>query len=96
LTKPNLYELWRLRLFSFGGYGLALAALALVVFGAIESPPNASTSVSVNLKQGFAFTKNEAQGNLGKPHGRQKVLPLTSRRHYNCRRKVCAIKFCCR
>jgi len=32
-----------LRLFSFGGYGLALAALALaalalVVFGAIESP----------------------------------------------------------
>jgi len=25
-----------LRLFSFGGYGLALAALALVVFGAIE------------------------------------------------------------
>jgi len=29
-----------LRLFSFGGYGLALAALALVVFGAIECPPN--------------------------------------------------------
>jgi len=28
-----------LRLFSFGGYGLALAALALVVFGAIEGPP---------------------------------------------------------
>jgi len=28
-----------LRLFSFGGYGLALAALALVVFGAIEFPP---------------------------------------------------------
>jgi len=27
-----------LRLFSFGGYGLALAALALVVFGAIECP----------------------------------------------------------
>jgi len=39
LTLPNLYELWRLRLFSFGGYGLALAALALVVFGAIERPP---------------------------------------------------------
>jgi len=38
-TKPNLYELWRLRLFSFGGYGLALAALALVVFGAVECPP---------------------------------------------------------
>jgi len=28
-----------LRLFSFGGYGLALAALSLVVFGAIECPP---------------------------------------------------------
>jgi len=28
-----------LRLFSFGGYGLALAALALVVLGAIECPP---------------------------------------------------------
>jgi len=28
-----------LRLFSFGGYGLALAALALVVFGAHESYP---------------------------------------------------------
>jgi len=28
-----------LRLFSFGGYGLALAALALVVFAAIECPP---------------------------------------------------------
>jgi len=25
-------------IFSFGGYGLALAALALVVFGAIECP----------------------------------------------------------
>jgi len=28
-----------LRLFSFGGHALALAALALVVFGAIECPP---------------------------------------------------------
>jgi len=28
-----------LRLFSFGGYGLALAAMALIVFGAIECPP---------------------------------------------------------
>jgi len=32
--------LWRLRLFSFGGYGLALAALALVVFGAYDSYPS--------------------------------------------------------
>jgi len=38
-NQPNLHELWRLRLSSFGGYGLALAALALVVFGAIECPP---------------------------------------------------------
>jgi len=28
-----------LRLYSFGGYGLALAALALVVFGAYDSYP---------------------------------------------------------
>jgi len=28
-----------LRLFSFGGYGLALAPLALVVFGAYDSYP---------------------------------------------------------
>jgi len=28
--------------FSFGGYGLALAALALMVFGAIECPPYVS------------------------------------------------------
>jgi len=32
-----------LRLFSFGGYGLALAALALMVFGAIECPPSKLT-----------------------------------------------------
>jgi len=32
-----------LRLFSFGVYGLALAALALVVFGAIECPPFSSS-----------------------------------------------------
>jgi len=38
-TQPNLYELWRSLLFSFGGYGLALAALAHVVFGAIECLP---------------------------------------------------------
>ena len=29
-----------MRLFSFGGYGLALAALALVVFGAYDSYPS--------------------------------------------------------
>jgi len=34
-----------LRLFSFGGYGLALAALVLVVFGAIECPPPDANTV---------------------------------------------------
>jgi len=34
-----------LRLFSFGGYGLALAALALVGFGAIECPPQLTTKI---------------------------------------------------
>jgi len=33
-----------LRLFSFGGSGLALATLALVVFGAIECPPKNRTN----------------------------------------------------
>jgi len=33
-----------LRIFSFGGYGLALAALALVVFGAIGCPPLVNAS----------------------------------------------------
>jgi len=32
-----------LRLFSFGGYGLALAALAPVVFGAYDSNPFLAT-----------------------------------------------------
>jgi len=32
-----------LRLFSFGGYGLARVALALVVFGAYGSYPNIPT-----------------------------------------------------
>jgi len=38
-----------LRLFSFGGYGLALAALALVVFGAIECPPDVYTQKEKKL-----------------------------------------------
>jgi len=40
-----------LRLFSFGGYGLALAALALVVFDAIECLPHL---LSLLLHQGAA------------------------------------------
>jgi len=50
----------RLRLFSFGGYRLALAALALVVFGAVEWPPFSETEnfpafSSAFLKQGNSF-----------------------------------------
>jgi len=36
-----------MRLFSFGGNGLALAALALVVFGAINAPPKKTTSTEI-------------------------------------------------
>jgi len=38
-----------LRLFSFGGYGLALAALALVVFGAYDYPKEAREKKQVEL-----------------------------------------------
>jgi len=38
-----------LRLFSFGGYGLPLAALALVVFGAIECPPSQIIKLSSHV-----------------------------------------------
>jgi len=37
-----------LRLFSFGGYGLALAALALAVFGAYDSYPAEETQFLTN------------------------------------------------
>jgi len=36
-----------LRLFPFGGYGLALAALALVVFGAYDSYPNNAPNLNL-------------------------------------------------
>jgi len=38
-----------LRIFSFGGYGLSLAALALVVSGAIECPPFGNCDLKLNL-----------------------------------------------
>jgi len=38
-----------LRLFSFGGYGLALAALALVIFGAYDSYPNGTLVIPENV-----------------------------------------------
>jgi len=39
-----------LRLFSFGGYGLALAALARKVFGAIECPPKTLFMIWAKLR----------------------------------------------
>jgi len=50
-----------LRLFSFGGYGLALAALALVVFGAYDSYPISISfhkSQKINKLQSSFFKKN--------------------------------------
>jgi len=47
-----------LRLFSFGGYGLALAALALVVFGAYDSNPSSQRRSNFNS----ARHPNEASG----------------------------------
>jgi len=38
-----------LRLFSFGGYGLALAALAIVVFGAYDRYPNEEQDQTLRL-----------------------------------------------
>jgi len=46
-----------LRLFSFGGYGLALAALALAIFGAYDSYPD-QDSVFLMAKQCFSWRKN--------------------------------------
>ena len=57
LAEPNLYELWRLRLFSFGGYGLALAALALVVFGAIECP-SASLPTDFEVERTYVLRRS--------------------------------------
>jgi len=42
-----------LRLFSFGGYGLALAALGLVVFGAYDSYPNYYREIIVGNRKRF-------------------------------------------
>jgi len=41
-----------LRIFSFGGYGLALAALALVLFGAYDSYPEDAIS---GVKRGYSW-----------------------------------------
>jgi len=68
LTEPNLYELWRLRLFSFSGHGLALAALALVVFGAIECPhPMFGIYIAIkqsSMQENFPYNDNNTDGLL--------------------------------
>jgi len=46
-----------LRLFSFGGYGLALAALALVVFGAYDSYPFFYLVKNCDTPVGFTITR---------------------------------------
>ena len=52
-------ELWRyLRLFSFGSYGLAFAALALAVFGAIECIP-IILQVIMYIMHEFLYHSNE-------------------------------------
>jgi len=45
-----------MRLFSFGSYGLALAALALVVFGAIECPPQITITMQAT-PQVYAYKR---------------------------------------
>jgi len=47
-----------LRLFSFGGYGLALAALALVVFGAYDSYPSDITELEHDPTFTWALTES--------------------------------------
>jgi len=42
-----------LRLFSFGGYGLALAALALARFGAYDSYPEEATFKTERVEHNF-------------------------------------------
>jgi len=44
-----------LRLFSFGGYGLALVALVLEVFGAYDSYPTGQQNCFFTEKSGLIF-----------------------------------------
>jgi len=52
-----------LRLFSFGGYGLALAALALVVFGAYDSYPEIMNEGVDGKKFGTSARRVDTQVN---------------------------------
>jgi len=60
LSWLGLYSdngLWRLRLFSFCGFGLALAALALVGFGAYDHYPEYPEKHSVTLVKNEDFLR---------------------------------------
>jgi len=57
-----------LRLFSFGGYGLALAALALVVFGAIECPPNNKKKKIITFTYSDVETSRWGQTGSNQPY----------------------------
>jgi len=50
-----------LRLFSLGGYGLALAALALVVFGAYDSYPTGNMKGALGFLTSATFTVSQNQ-----------------------------------
>jgi len=52
-----------LRLFSFGGYGLVLAALALVVFGAYDSYPKIISipDILFNPEGGISISENASE-----------------------------------
>jgi len=77
-----------LRLFSFGGYGLALAALALIVFGAIECPPFNQRAVAEKTVRRQKSTRNypnkngpiEAVIGSGRTQSKQSLpaIPLNS------------------
>jgi len=47
-----------LRLFSFGGYGLALAVLTLVVFGAYDSYPFVLTVQTLKYVKAISYNKS--------------------------------------
>jgi len=60
-----------LRLFSFGGYGLALAALALVVFGAYDSYPFITIGEKTESLQLGLHELNDPSWNFEERHGRR-------------------------
>jgi len=71
-----------LRLFSFVGYGLALAALALVVFGAYDSYPfsfTPKTGIALMLenspRRGFAFTMHSKKVEFGRKENSAFQIP---------------------